>query len=421
MASPKVLVIGGGVAGAVLALILKEKGYSPIVFEKHSMIGEVGATLSLMPNGIHVLGLPSVAVADWIYATAEGLKVFQEFKADGTLLGQSDLPSSYKAKYDYEACGISRTALSKRLSERLHEENIELREHWSLTGFSENDSGATAFFSNGETVSGEFILGCDGLHSSTRAALLKTKGLDPEHPPATYTGMTQTAGITRTPEKIAAMGPGLRNWYGDAIHVVSYTINASHSSWAITRAEEEGTKESWHLYNSNEREAAQRSLLASSGPGGVAQFEPCVQEMFATAERLVKFGLYDRDELAPQLWHGRRVVLVGDAAHPTSPHLGQGANQALEDCYRLGSALPDIGSDGKFDIDTLEGIFAAFSQERGPRTAALVRAARHNGRLRVVTTGQEDCEKRDRHIIETWSDPAKIAAKFKFQIPGRWH
>lgn len=93
-------------------------------------------------------------------------------------------------------------------------------------------------------------------------------------------------------------------------------------------------------------------------------------------------------------------MLAGDAAHPTSPHLGQGANQALEDCYHLSQALPDLTprkEEGKVldDDDNLEQIFAAYAEKRQPRTAALVRGARAAGQKRVVTTGSRDCEARN--------------------------
>lgn len=93
-------------------------------------------------------------------------------------------------------------------------------------------------------------------------------------------------------------------------------------------------------------------------------------------------------------------MLAGDAAHPTSPHLGQGANQALEDCYHLSQALPDLTAreeEGEaFDEDdNLEQIFAAYAEKRQPRTAALVRGARAVGQKRVVTTGSRDCEARN--------------------------
>lgn len=58
-------------------------------------------------------------------------------------------------------------------------------------------------------------------------------------------------------------------------------------------------------------------------------FQPAVLALVLSAERITKYGLYDRRERDPGDWYSERCVLVGDAAHPTSPHLGQGANQAL--------------------------------------------------------------------------------------------
>ncbi|KAK7744718.1 hypothetical protein SLS62_010075, partial [Diatrype stigma] len=144
----------------------------------------------------------------------------------------------------------------------------------------------------------------------------------------------------------------------------------------------------------------------------------------------LKFGLFDRQALDAAQWHSARCVLVGDAAHPTSPHLGQGANQALEDCYHLSEALPALTSppdqdqdqdqeEGKGrprtltlkDVD-LEQIFAAYARKRQPRTAALVRGARAAGERRVVTTGCRDCEARNQRVAAEWRDLDAVAARF---------
>ncbi|KAJ7876599.1 hypothetical protein B0H13DRAFT_2548692, partial [Mycena leptocephala] len=102
------------------------------------------------------------------------------------------------------------------------------------------------------------------------------------------------------------------------------------------------------------------------------------------AEKITKYGLYDRPEL--KSWHVGRVVLIGDAAHPTSPHLGQGANQAFEDVDNLVRLLIEHhpAPDTEPSSVALSTIFTQFEAKRMERTATLVKDARKEGELRVV-------------------------------------
>lgn len=116
----------------------------------------------------------------------------------------------------------------------------------------------------------------------------------------------------------------MRNWYGDGVHFISYPISPTRTSWAITQREAKETAETWRPYSSSEL-PGQQGKLADLLSG----WDTNVLELVNSAERIIKFGLFDREELDAHDWYSKRCVLVGDAAHPTSPHLGQGANQAL--------------------------------------------------------------------------------------------
>jgi len=224
----------------------------------------------------------------------------------------------------------------------------------------------------------------------------------------------------------------MRNWYGDGIHFISYPITPTQTSWAVTQSEKQEREETWRPYRPDEM-LGQREQLKTLMEG----WDPAVLQLVDTSERIIKFGLFDRPELKPAQWFAKRCVLVGDAAHPTSPHLGQGANQALygacsppclvrytdvftsEDCFHLSHSMPLLDPDSPDYADSLaklgatlaETIFRPYAEMRQPRTAVLVKGARAQGATRVAA-GLEACEKRNVAIRGGYEDASVIAAKF---------
>lgn len=139
-----------------------------------------------------------------------------------------------------------------------------------------------------------------------------------------------------------------------------------------------------------------------------------VPELIRGAERIIKYGTYDREQLEPDYWYSPKghCVLIGDAAHPTSPHLGQGANQALEDCYHLDRLLPAFNKDDGLSSADLKSIFATFARLRQPRTSALVKGARAHGETRVVDDGLAACLERDERLRRSWEDTEALERKY---------
>ncbi|EFZ01929.1 salicylate 1-monooxygenase [Metarhizium robertsii ARSEF 23] len=350
--APTVLIIGCGVAGPVLGNLLIQKGYHPIVFEKVSELGDAGASLMLMSNGLKVLEL--VGVADNITAESYPIQRFIDSTSDGKLLGSSDLPSTFKDKYGHPLAGIKRTSINLMLKKTLLDRDIEVREGWELLDIEEKKDSVTAYFNHERAVTASFLIGCDGIKSASRRALLRSKGIAEGLP--SYTGLTQTAGISKVPDSLLTPA-AMRNWYGDGTHVIAYPISKTHISWAITRRETNEAAETWRPYRQEEL-PEQKSQLSN----------------------LPSF--------------------------------------AREDCFHLSQALPDLASvETRFEkaVAALgpslsDAIFKPYAEKRQPRTSHLVRGARAVGEQRTAS-GEEACALRDGLITEKFADEALLASR----------
>ncbi|KAB5554330.1 monooxygenase FAD-binding protein [Coniochaeta sp. 2T2.1] len=366
MSPPVVLIVRCGIVGPVLGNFNKRKGYHPIV-------------------------LNLVGLADLVKAESSVLDALCEATPTGEILGTSNLPSTWAEKYHQPATGIRRTILNLMLKQMLLDKDVEVCEGWELVDIEENDDSVTAIFNGGRSVTGSFLIGCDGIKAASRRALLQKQGC-----------------------RRACRLSALRNWYGDGVHVISYPITPTQTSWAVTQKEKQEKEETWRPYRPDEM-LEQRDQLRSLLGG----WDPAVLQLVDTSERIIKFGIFDRPDLKPSQWFSKRCVLVGDAAHPTSPHPGQGANQALEDCFHLSHSMPfldpnrpDYPEDlAKLGASLSETIFSPYAEMRQPRTALLVRGARAQGASRVGA-GFDACEARNAAIRSNYKDPSVIAAKF---------
>jgi salicylate hydroxylase len=226
----------------------------------------------------------------------------------------------------------------------------------------------------------------------------------------------------------------LLNLYGPSTHLICYPVSPTRTCWAMTQRSSTAEHETWQ-YLSPEKLSTFRTNLLSQ----FQSWKSPLPELIASAERIIKYGLYDRPHLEPEQWYskGGRAILIGDAAHPTSPHLGQGANQALEDCYHLARLLPDFSPDSEakpsrshyshkwinngvvngehgsqgIGREVLKGIFDEFARLRQPRTKDLVRAARMQGEMRVVD-GDEATQERDEILRRALGDQELLRSKW---------
>lgn len=124
-------------------------------------------------------------------AESTPLQALWDASATGEVLGQSDVPSTFAEKYHQPATGIRRTTLNLMLKKMLLDLGVEVREGWELIDIKENEDSVTAFFDGGRSVTGSFLIGCDGIKAASRTTLLKNQGISEGLP--VYTGLTQVS------------------------------------------------------------------------------------------------------------------------------------------------------------------------------------------------------------------------------------
>ncbi|EGN91846.1 hypothetical protein SERLA73DRAFT_173280 [Serpula lacrymans var. lacrymans S7.3] len=360
--STKVIIVGGGIAGPVLAIFLKMKGYTPVIYERSMAPTQAGISLMMQPNGLRVLSLIPEIVENIPGCPIKRFISFSSLEDNEEVLVDNDLPSTVIEKeFGFPMIGVRRTAFHKLIIETAQKHGIEIKWGHQAVKFEQNDNDVSVTFENGETTTGSFVVGCDGLHSNTRLALFGHEEVD-------FTGLIQMGGVSPTP-------PALQNKYalvnnfGNGKHMVTYPVSENQYSWAVTVREPEA-KEDWRSMDSQKQDEVKK--------GPLSQWAFGAGELVKTGEKIAKYGLYDRPEL--KTWHKGRIVLLGDAAHPTSPHLGQGANQAFEDVYHLMRFIVKYNPDASQpDTELLTKIFSEYESIRIPRSAALVKGARKQG------------------------------------------
>ena len=246
---------------------------------------------------------------------------------------------------------MHRAGLLESLAQRLPPERIRLGSR--LVAVEERPGGVVAMLDGGEEVFGDLMVGADGLRSTVRTILLGEQE-------ARFTGFAAWRGMIPA----AAMPPEFEHsflaWLGPGRHAMTFPIRADLHTFNGFVPTTEILREEWGP--SGDLEDLRRSFEGATGE---------VLELIDRITSALITPIYFRDPLP--VWGTERIVLLGDAAHPTPPSAAQGAGQALEDSVTLAACLRRAGGQ-----DGVPAALAEFAARRQGRTAAMLTSARVN-------------------------------------------
>jgi salicylate hydroxylase len=364
-----VAIVGGGIGGLAAAVALSHRGISVAVYEQSSELREVGAGVFIYPNSLRQLERNGLGNA----LARVGAKVgsgSEYYRMDGSVVGKiltSD-SSGWNGMY-----GMHRADLLKILADALPSNSI--RTGHECVGFSQDATQARLIFKNGNVAHAEVVVAADGINS-----VLQKYVVEPS--PPEYAGFRAYRGLI-DPHRIPEWRRESHQvWMGDGKHFMVFPVRSGElMNYVGFVPTNEETVESWSA-------VGDRRELAASFAG----WDPRVTGLLDKVETCFWWGLYDRKPLSK--WVNGRLALLGDAAHPMLPHLGQGANQAIEDGTALAVLLK-----GCPDSLSVEDALNRYEALRLPRTSMVQAEARKNG-LRYDSK-YADLGQRDREIANS--------------------
>ncbi|MCB6177344.1 FAD-dependent monooxygenase [Rhodobacter sp. Har01] len=353
LSGQSVTILGAGVAGLAVARALALKGAQVTVLEQADAIREVGAGLQISPNGavvLKALGLGAALEAVSIRADAVELRD----GLDGSLVTRLDL-AQLRPGQGYHF--LHRADLIELLCQGARDAGVELRLLQKVERVDLSGARARLVFATGAEQETGLLIGADGLHSPTRAALNGQQAPFFTHQVAWRTLVPCERGARPVAE--VHMGPGR--------HLVSYPLRGGTLRNIVAVEERRRwVEEGWSL---KDDPMELRVAFESFGSR--------VQGWLEKAQDVFLWGLF-RHPVAP-VWQRALpeggVAILGDAAHPTLPFLAQGASMGLEDAWVLADSLADSLAAGGL----AEGL-AAYQARRAARAARIVDAATRNAK-----------------------------------------
>jgi 2-polyprenyl-6-methoxyphenol hydroxylase-like FAD-dependent oxidoreductase len=347
-AKPTIIIVGAGIGGLTVAITLRQAGFGVKVFERARQLKEIGAGIGLSANAIRVL--QRVGVMQQVINRGTVIKEVVSYSWKGRILGR--VPT---ARTDVPSVCLHRADLQEALFSASPPDRIHLAEEF--VSFKTAEGRVTAHFASGRSESAHALIGADGLQSKVRAQLIG----DGE---PTYRGYLCWRGVCDYPSE-----ERLTESFGQGLRMGLVPMGHRGTAW-------------WCTANQTPRADHDLADIKPKLQGWFGEWHPPIPEVLSRTDpaAIIQTAIYDRRPVTT--WSKGTCTLLGDAAHPTTPNLGQGGCMAIEDAAMLARCASNHTD--------LSMAFRSYERLRFARTARVTTLSRYYG------------------VIGQWRNPALV-------------
>ncbi|WP_244832320.1 3-hydroxybenzoate 6-monooxygenase [Caballeronia sp. TF1N1] len=353
-AGQSVLVIGGGIGGLAAALALAKQGIQVLILEQAPEIGEIGAGIQLAANAFNALDALGVGEA------ARSRAVFTDYlklmdAIDAREVACVETGDAYRKRFGNPYAVIHRADIHLSILEAVKvNPSIRFKTSTQVVSFDQNGSGVVVIDQHGERYHADAVIGCDGVKSVIRQALVGD-----QHRVTGHVVYRAVVDVQNMPDDLRINAPVV--WCGPNCHLVHYPLRGGQQyNLVVTFHSRE--QEEWGVRDGSKEEV----LSYFQG------IHPLPHQMLDRPTSWRRWATADRDPV--DHWSAGRATVLGDAAHPMTQYIAQGACQALEDAITLGEAV-------KVTQGNFEDAFRLYEKARIARTARVLYSAREMGRV----------------------------------------
>ena len=352
--SQPVLVAGGGIGGVAAALALVREGYRVQVFEQAPEIGEIGAGIQLGPNAFHAFDALGVGEKTRSRAVFTDYMVMHD-AIDGYQVGKIPTDERFRQRFGNPYAVIHRADVHFSLLEGAQESGrVEIFTNTRIDRIDQDADGVTVQSADGRRFTGAALIAADGVKSVVREKFVGD--------PARVTGHVVYRAVVDKkdfPDELKWNAASI--WVGPNCHLVHYPLRGGEQ-YNVVVTFHSRQQEQWGVTEGSKEEV-------QSYFQGIL---PKARQLIDLPKSWKRWATADREPIGQ--WTFGRVTLLGDAAHPTTQYMAQGACMALEDAVTLGQALRTCGHDWPRALDL-------YQHSRIARTARIVLSGREMGRI----------------------------------------